>query len=197
MRPERKAKFRRVAALRQMDFTVVLENVHDPHNIGAVLRSCDSVGISEIYVLYTDEHLKEERLTAGRKAASGARKWVDIHFFTELETCVQTVRQRYKRLLCTHLSEQASDLYELDLCQPTALVFGNEHEGVSEALLERCDGNFRIPQVGMVQSLNISVACAVSLYEAFRQRRRAGLYDENKNRKALFETYVARHKKRG
>ncbi len=180
-----------------MNLTVVLENVHDPHNIGAVLRSCDSVGIPEIYVLYTDERLTEERITAGRKAASGARKWVDIHFFTDLEACVRAVRQRYKKLFCTHLSERASDLYQLDLCQSVALVFGNEHEGVSEALLKQCDGNFRIPQVGMVQSLNISVACAVSLYEAFRQRRQAGLYDENEVREELFETYLARHKQRG
>ncbi len=183
--------------MRQTDLTVLLENVHDPHNIGAVLRSCDSVGIPEIYVLYTDERLSEDNIKAGKSAASGARKWVDIHYFTDLGSCVQALRRRYQRLLCTHLGEEASSLYHLDLCQPTALVFGNEHEGVSRELLALCDGNFHIPQVGMVQSLNISVACAVSLYEAFRQRQLAGMYDKQKSNEKLFATYLARHKMKG
>ncbi len=196
MTPERMEKFRRVAAFRQMDLTVVLENVHDPHNIGAVLRSCDSVGIPEIYVLYTEERLSEKNIIAGKSAASGARKWVDIHYFTELDTCVEALRKKYRRLLCTHLGESAVDLYELNLTHSTALVFGNEHEGVSKELLARCDGNFVIPQVGMVQSLNISVACAVTLYEAFRQRWQSGKYNAQRENPELYKTYLSRHAKK-
>ena len=87
MTPEREEKFEKVVAQRQFDLTVILENVHDPHNIGAVLRSCDSVGIREIFVLYTDDKLTEEKLTIGKKSSSGARKWVDVHYFTDVEKC--------------------------------------------------------------------------------------------------------------
>ncbi len=196
MTPERMEKFRRVAAFRQMDLTVVLENVHDPHNIGAVLRSCDSVGIPEIFVLYTEARLSEKNIKAGKSAAAGARKWVDVHYFTDLDACVKALRRRYDRLLCTHLGENASDLYELDLTTSTALIFGNEHDGVSKELLARCDGNFIIPQVGMVQSLNISVACAVTLYEAFRQRRQSGAYNAQGENSELYKTYLSRHPKK-
>ena len=78
------------------------------------------------------------------------------------------------------MSSDAVSLYELDLSQSTALVFGNEHSGVSEEIKNLADGNFIIPQVGMIQSLNISVACAVSVYEAFRQKKLAGHYNEVK-----------------
>ncbi|TAJ63421.1 MAG: RNA methyltransferase, partial [Chitinophagaceae bacterium] len=76
----------------------------------------------------------------------------------------------------THLSTDAVGLYEIDFTQPTALVFGNEHDGVSEEFRNMADGNFVIPQMGIIQSLNISVACAVSIYEAFRQKTVAGHY---------------------
>ena len=90
------------------------------------------------------------------------------------------MKKRFEKVFATHLGEQAHSLYELDLTQSVALVFGNEHSGVSEEALKYCDGNFIIPQVGMVQSLNISVACAVSLYEAFRQRNEKGFYNSQR-----------------
>ena len=198
MTPERKAKFERVIAQRQYDLTVILENVHDPHNIGAVLRSCDSVGIHEIFVLYTDTALTEENLAAGKSSSSGARKWVDVHYYTNVDKCFKAVKRKYNKVFCTHLSSDARMLYDLDLTQSMALLFGNEHDGVSEASLKYCDGNFLIPQMGMVKSLNISVACAVSLYEAARQRMEKGFYKDNptagdKQKKALYEEYVKRH----
>ena len=72
---------------RQANLTVILENVHDIHNIGAVLRSCDSIGIREFYVLYSDPRLNQDELLLGKRASSGARKWVDVHFFTETKAC--------------------------------------------------------------------------------------------------------------
>lgn len=198
MTPERKAKFEEVVAQRQFNLTVILENVHDPHNIGAVLRSCDSVGIQEIFVLYTAEGVTEDNLVAGKRSSSGARKWVDVHLFTNLEKCFEAVKKHYEKIYCTHLSQDAENLYDLDLSQSVALLFGNEHEGVSDEALKYCDGNFRIPQMGMVKSLNISVACAVTLYEAARQRLEKKYYQENPSgnstkRKALFQEYVKRH----
>lgn len=198
MTPERHQKFEKVVAQRQYNLTVILENVHDPHNIGAVLRTCDSVGVHEIFVLYTDEVLTEENLVVGKKSSSGARKWVDVHYFTNVDECFKAVKKRYEKVYCTHLSKDSKNLYELNLSESVALLFGNEHDGVSEKALQYCDGNFLIPQMGMVKSLNISVACAVSLYEAARQRIEKGYYKENPSaseiqKKELMEEYIKRH----
>jgi len=199
---ERKQRFQGVVSRRQKDLTVILENVHDPHNIGAVLRSCDSVGIREIFVLYTEPELQKiDKLEMGRRTSSGARKWIDVHFYTDPEPCFNHVRRNYQTILATHLSAEAKNLYDLDLTQSVALMFGNEHDGLSEAALSHADANFLIPQVGMVKSLNISVACAVTLYEGLRQRREAGLY-EARNRltdteqSELLTEYLHRHEHR-
>lgn len=186
-----------MAARRQPCLTVVLENVHDPHNIGAVLRSCDAVGIMEAFVLYTESQLDLDRLELGKRASRGAQKWMDIHFYTDPEACFRHVKSKYDKLWATHLGETAHSLYSLGLTQSTALLFGNEHDGVSEASLAYADGNLVIPQMGMGRSLNISVACAVVLFEAMRQRLQAGLYGPNNplpqsEREALVEAYIER-----
>ena len=174
MTPERQAKINRVLNHRQPDLTVVMENVHDPHNISAVMRTCDAIGIQEIYVLTTviSRHGK-----FGKKSSASAAGWLTIHQFEDTDACIAAIRAKYSKIYATHLGEQAVSLYDLQLTEPVALVFGNEHAGVTEECLKHCDGNFIIPQVGMVQSLNISVACAVTLYEAFRQRQMAGYYN--------------------
>ena len=201
MTPEREQKFRRVVSHRQSNLTVILENVHDPHNIGAVLRTCDSIGVKEVYVLYTMPDLDRDRLELGKNSSSGARKWLDVNFYTNAEACFKNVRKKYDLILSTHLSESSKSLYELDLTQSVALLFGNEHAGLSDIALANSDGNFIIPQVGMVKSLNISVACAVTLYEAYRQRFEAGAYGAKKSSKepeeeALFLEYKRRHDSR-
>ena len=192
-------KFARVAALRQ-NMTVIIENVHDPHNIGAVMRTCDSVGIQEMYVLYTEARLTEERLKEVQGSSTGVRKWLDIHFFTEPALCFQAVRKKYDKIWATHLDTESVELYELDLTDKVALLFGNEHEGLTEAALSYTDGNFIIPQFGMVNSLNISVACAVSLYEAARQRHKKGMYSEELQdagpKRDLYNSYIDIHNKR-
>jgi len=200
--PERAAKFRRVVARRQPNLTVILENVHDPHNIGAVLRSCDSVGIREIFVLYTESHLNEERLHLSKNTAAGALKWVDVHLYRDRAACFEHVRAGYDKILSTRLTDQAAEIYDLDLTASVALLFGNEHAGISAESHEFADGNFIIPQVGMVESLNISVACAVTLYEAFRQRRQKGFYGENPllseaEQAALFDAYAEKSRLSG
>lgn len=175
MTNERKQKIKSVLSKRQNNITVVLENVFDPHNISAVMRSCDAIGIQEIYVLNTKipRHQKW-----GERSSSSAHKWLTVHQFSELDDCIAALRKKYERILTTHLSSDAVSLYELELTQNLALVFGNEHAGVSDEMRALADGNFIIPQVGMIQSLNISVACAVTLYEAFRQKQNAGHYDQ-------------------
>lgn len=201
MTPERIQRLKEVAFRRQAGLTVILENVHDPHNIGAVIRSCDSVGIPEIFVLYTEPQLTEERIMVGKKSSGGARKWVDVNYYTDMEACFRHVREKYPRVLATHLGEEAEPLYLLNLAQPAALLFGNEKDGVSEAALAYADGNFLIPQMGMARSLNISVACAVTLYEALRQRLQAGMYGERNptpaaEQQALFGDYLDRSDKK-
>ena len=174
MTPQRLEKLTSVLDKRQDDITIVLENVFDPHNISAVMRTCDAVGIQEIYILNTKipRHKKW-----GPKSSSSAAKWLTVHQYENASACFSSLRKRYSSILTTHLSDDAVSLYQVDFTKSIALVFGNEHNGVSDEIRALADGNFVIPQVGIIQSLNISVACAVSLYEAYRQKKLAGHYD--------------------
>ncbi len=175
MTPERHDKLIQVLSKRQPDLTVVLENVFDPHNISAVMRTCDAVGVQEIYILNNriPRHKKW-----GARSSSSAAKWLTVYQFEDPEACFSALRNKYNKILTTHLSSDAVSLHEIDMTEPIALVFGNEHSGVSDDIRAMADGNFIIPQVGIIRSLNISVACAVTLYEAFRQKHLAGHYDQ-------------------
>ena len=135
------------------------------------MRTCDAVGVQDIYVLNTKipRHKKW-----GAKSSSSAAKWLTVHQFDNADECFAELRKNYSKILTTHLSSDALNLYEIDLTQPVALVFGNEHSGVSEEIRVLADGNFIIPQTGIIRSLNISVACAVTLYEAYRQKKPGG-----------------------
>lgn len=152
-----------------------MENVHDPHNISAVMRTCESVGIQDIYVL-TTKIAKHRKF--GAKSSSSAAKWLTIHQYTDAAACFAALREQYDTILTTHLATDSVGLYEIDFTKRVALVFGNEHDGVSDEIRAMADGNFIIPQVGIIQSLNISVACAVSVYEALRQKQAAGHYNQ-------------------
>ena len=176
MTPERREKLLNVLSKRQPDLTVVLENVFDPHNISAVMRTCDAVGIQEVFILNTKipRHKKW-----GAKSSSSAAKWLTVYQFENAGECFSSLRKRYSKILTTHLSSDAIGLHEIDMTEPIALVFGNEHSGVSDEIRALADGNFIIPQVGIIRSLNISVACAVTLYEAFRQKNIAGHYNRD------------------
>ena len=175
MTPERHHKLTSVLNKRQGDIAIVMENVFDPHNISAVMRTCDAVGVQDIYVLNTKipQHKKW-----GAKSSSSAAKWLTVHQYENAAECFAELRKHYSKILTTHLSSDAVGLHEIDMTQPIALVFGNEHSGISDEIRAMADGNFIIPQVGIIQSLNISVACAVTLYEAFRQKTNAGQYNQ-------------------
>lgn len=172
--PERAEKLRRALERKQPTLTLVLENVHDPHNVSAVLRSCDAVGVVEVYLVYNG---RQKFPDLGERSSASAKKWIDMHQFSRVEDCFALLREKEYKIFTTHMANDAVSLYSLDLTGRVALVFGNEHSGVSDEALQLADGNFLIPQVGMIQSLNISVACAVSLFEASRQRWGAGMYD--------------------
>src|SRR5881227_2953924 len=119
MTNERRQRIEAVLSKRQNDLTVVLENVFDPHNISAVMRSCDAVGIQEIYVLNTKipRHKKW-----GSRSSSSAAKWLTVHQFEDRDECLTSVRTKYNRILTTHLSSDAASLYKIDLTKSTALV---------------------------------------------------------------------------
>ena len=198
MRPDRAKKIDQVVSKRQLDLAVILENVHDPHNIAAVLRTCDAVGIVAVYVLYSDPGQEPRKIVLGKRTSKGTRKWVDVFIYRDVDTCFTEVRSRYKRILAASLAEGSRSIYEAEFDQPTAILFGNEHNGVSPEALSKSDGSIFIPQHGMAQSLNISVACAVVLYECLRQRTEKGMYDQDpgtprEDLEALRDEYYRRH----
>lgn len=174
MTPQRRERLLSILNERRTDITVVLENVEDPRNISAVLRTCDSVGIQDIYILTTKVTLPER---FSYKSSRSAEKWLTIHRFSDVKTCFLQLQASYSKIMSTHLSEDAVSLYQIDFTLDSfAIVFGNEKTGISDEVLAYCNGNFMIPQVGAIKSLNISVACAVTVYEAFRQKSVAHHY---------------------
>ena len=192
MTPERKEKIEQVLHHRQPDLVVVMENVHDPHNIMAVARSCDSVGVQKVYIIQDEQKDGFNRDRQGAKSSGSANKWLDFIDFDSTEKCLHHLKNEGFAIYSTHLGSTSKELYDVDFTQKTALLFGNEKYGVSQEALSLSDGNFIIPQVGMIQSLNISVACAVSLYEAFRQRKKAGFYQQQQFSKQEYESIFER-----
>ncbi len=173
---DRSKRIKYVLERRQPSLTVVIENVHDPHNVSAVIRTCDAVGIYDVNFIY---HSGQSFPVLYERSSASARKWIIQNHYESVGQCFSKLHSQNKKIITSTLSADSISLYDLNLTEPTALVFGNEHSGVSQEALDLADGNFKIPQVGMIQSLNISVACAVSLYEALRQRQKNGMYDNS------------------
>lgn len=174
MTEARQKKLENVLNKRQVNMTVVLENVNDPHNISAVMRTCDAVGIQDIYILNT--YIPPPKKW-GFKSSRSASKWMTVHTFEEREKCIAVLKNKYENIFAACLVPGAASLYAMDMVNSMALVFGNEKDGVSEEMKRSVDGFFKIPQVGIIESLNISVACAVTLYEVYRQRDARKMYD--------------------
>ncbi len=172
MTQRRLERIRQVLSRRQPDLTVVMENVNKAHNLAAIARSCDAVGVGEIHAVSDNP-----RVALTHKVASGASRWVRIHRHASIREACGVLRERGFRLLAAHLSEAAVDFREIDYTRPTALLVGAELSGVSEQAGELADRHIVIPMLGMVQSLNVSVASALVLFEAQRQRLAAGFYD--------------------
>ena len=165
-------RMERVLRNRQPGLIIVLENVHDPHNIGAILRSCDAVGVCKVMMAYTIESIPE----IGKTSASGAMKWLEFEQFRSIRSCYEALRSDSIRILATKIEPRTNELYSQDLTIPTAFVFGNEHRGVSGEAAEGADGLIYIPMKGMVESVNVSVAAAICLFESMRQREEKGMY---------------------
>lgn len=177
MTEKRFHKIQQVVSRRQKYLTIVLENIHDPHNVSAILRSADAVGIGKVYLIYNTCKFPK----VGRVSSASANKWIELVKFKNVKDCFDELRKGKFKIYSTHISESKKkySLFELNLTGKIALVFGNEHEGVSDDVKRLDDRNFLVPMYGMVQSLNVSVTVAVCLYETLRQRKIKGKYDKS------------------
>ena len=165
-------KIKQVLTQRQTDLTVVIEDVDKPHNLAAIARTCDAVGISHIHAV---SNLRSLRLS--QMAAGGIRKWVALTKHKTTANAFKQLKADNMQLLVTHISDNTIDYREIDYTLPTAIIAGSEYEGVSDYAIEHADHCISIPMLGMVQSLNVSVAMSVILYEALQQRQQAGSYE--------------------
>ncbi len=187
MTPERYRKLRAVLDKRQPDLTVLMENVHKPHNLSAILRTADAVGVYEAHAVNPTGGVPTYNETSG-----GSEKWVYLRVHPDIATAVQHLKARGFAVYAAHLSEEAVDYRAVDYTRPVAVLLGAEKWGVSPEAAALADRHIVIPMMGMVQSLNVSVAAAVILFEAQRQRQAAGLYDRVRldaetYRRTLFE----------
>ncbi len=169
---KRREKIISVLSARQKNLKLVLENIHDPHNVSAIFRTCDAVGIQYVNLLYNTNKFPK----IGKKSSASAFKWVDRTKFVSVSECFRSLRNEGFKIYASSLKENSKNLYDLDLTGKIAIVLGNEHTGISEEVEQQSDLLFKIPMFGMVQSLNVSVAAAVILYETLRQRLAKGMY---------------------
>ena len=196
MNPERFQKLARALRRRQPDLTVLMERVHKSHNLSAILRNCDAVGVLEAHAIPPEGGLQIHSHTS-----AGTAKWVRLVRHRTIQEAIKELKGRGFRILAAHPGPDAVDFREVDFTVPTALMMGAELLGLSDEALELADLRISIPMVGMAQSFNVSVAAALLLFEAFRQREAAHMYDESRidpedTRRILFEwayPRIARH----
>ncbi len=184
-----KARYQRIRALlakRQPDLTLFLEDVNKPHNVSALIRTADAVGVHQIHAVAK----REQSLRKG--TAMGSQIWVDTRFHANTRSAIDHLKQQKMQVLVTHLDDKSIDFRAVDYTKPTAIIMGQEKFGATDEAIALADQSIMIPMVGMVQSLNVSVAAATILYEAQRQRENAKMYDtarlpESEAQKILFE----------
>lgn len=168
-------KIKSVISSRQFDLQLILEEVHDPHNVSAILRTCDAVGVQNVSLIYNIN--KFPRLS--KTTSASAKKWVDVKHFDSINKCFDFYHNQEFEVYVTTLKKDSENLYDVDLTKKIAILLGNEHTGATKFAEELSDKKIYIPMKGMIQSLNVSVAAAVILYEAFRQRTIKKMYDKS------------------
>ena len=172
---KRVEKIKWVLGKRQPSFRIVIENIHDPHNVSAIFRTCDAAGVPKVSLVYNIEKFPK----IGKKSSASAYKWIEREKYKSIEECYNQLRKETFIIYASSLNSDSKNIYDLDFTKKTAIVFGNEHRGLSKEAEEGADETFFIPMYGMVQSLNVSVSAAITIYEALRQRSLQGLYDES------------------
>ncbi|WP_168404192.1 tRNA (guanosine(18)-2'-O)-methyltransferase TrmH [Erwinia amylovora] len=202
MNAQRYARIRAMLATRQHDLTVCMEQVHKPHNVSAVIRTADAVGVHEVHAVWPGS-----RMRTMVSSAAGSNSWVQVKTHRSIADAVTCLKGQNMQILATHLSDKAVDFREIDYTRPTCILMGQEKTGITREALDLADRDIIIPMIGMVQSLNVSVASALILYEAQRQRQNAGMYmreestlEYSEQQRLLFEggypvlARVAKHK---
>ena len=173
--PRRYHRIKQVLEKRQPDLTVLTEDVHKPHNLSAIIRTCDAVGILNVHSINTTDEFP-----TFSQVSQGSDKWVFLHTHPDIQTAINHLKSQNFKIYAAHFTEQSLDYRDIDYTQPTAIVLGAEKWGVSEEAAKLVDGHIIIPMLGMVQSLNVSVAAAVILFEAQRQRLGQNMYDTSR-----------------
>jgi len=172
MNLERYNRIQTVLKARQPDLTLCLEEVHKPNNVSAIIRTADAAGVHKIHAVWPNENMR----TLGHTSA-GARNWVEVDTHSTIESAIDVFKAQNMQIVATNLSDNAVDFRQIDYTKPTAIILGGEKHGISGKALTFADQDIVIPMVGMVQSLNVSVASALILFEAQRQRQLAGFYN--------------------
>lgn len=172
MTPERFKRITSVLDKRQPDLTVIADEVHKQRNLAAIVRNCDAVGIDEIHSVVPAAGFQTYMGTS-----ASAEKWVQIHYHSRVEDPITSLKQRGFQIIAANLSANAVDYRTVDYTRPTALLLGAEVKGVSPTSAGMSDIEVVLPMFGMVESYNVSVACALILAVAQSQRQQAGFYD--------------------
>ena len=164
---KRRARIDDVLSRRTRNLVLVLDGVHDPHNVAACMRSAEGLGLQEIHVIAQADYKPH------KKICQSCDKWLDVHFHRDPESAATALKDRGYKLYAAALTPTAVPIDTLDFTGRMALVLGNEHQGVTETLLDLCDGTFVIPMRGFSQSFNVSVATGITLYHATQARAAA------------------------
>ncbi len=185
MTPERYNKILAVLNKRQPDLTVITDNVHKGQNLSAIIRTCDAVGVHRIHAVY-----ETGQFGAHTGTAMGSQKWVETCSYRSVSVPIVQLQKQGFQVLAAQPGKNSRDYREFDFTLPTAILLGAERDGVSAQAKAQVDGQLTIPMMGMVESFNVSVACAVILAEACRQRQQAGMYDRSRLPKDEFNKYL-------
>ncbi len=183
-------RMRQVLERRQDDLAVVVEDIHDPHNASAILRSADAFGVGGSVLVYrTQPQPRISRMVSGQ-----TKRWAKLERLGDPAEACELLRGRGLKVLATVLSDKAMPYTEVDWTEPVAVVMGSERDGCSPEMLAAVDGLVTIPMLGFGQSLNVSVAAAVILGEAARQRQEAGMYGGrwSDEKQAIFDAWIDR-----
>ena len=185
---DRLQKLERVARQRQAGFTVVIEDVFDPHNLGAVTRTCDAFGVQDIHVIF-ETHPEFDPKEVGKNSSTATNKWINYHIHQGTQAGIQSLQDEGWLVVATVIEADAESIFEADLTHPKiAMLFGNEKMGLSDQAIQMADKRVTIPMQGIAQSMNISVSAALFIYEVTRQRRAKGLDAYLKTEEGVQET---------
>jgi tRNA (guanosine-2'-O-)-methyltransferase len=162
----------RVLSFRQPDLRVVFEELTNAHNASAVLRTCDAAGVLHVHFVSAGT----DAFPINKAISTRADKWVSLHHHPTMEECIAALKKESFQVAATCLADDAIPYDKVDYTRPTAVIFGNESDGISPEALRLTDLRVKIPMLGMVQSLNLSVSVGIILYEALRQRQERGFF---------------------